>query len=375
VYADVDGNIGYQSTGRLPIRAADHSGLVPVDGTTDAYERQGYLPFEYMPSLFNPERGYISTANQAIVPPEYNAYLSQELDEDATYSIGIDWDYGYRGARINQLIEELAPHTPETFMQIQGDNMLLSAAEVVPYLETLTFEDAALSDARDWLLTWDYQMHMDNPQAALYAEFWMHLVNNVFPDQTDGESGSSGGSRTMRAMVLLLEQPENLWWDDLSTTDVVETRDDILMRSFSEGYAAVAAALGSDRNSWRWGALHTSIFVSNPLGLSGIDMVESMVNRGPVFTSGCSSCVNATGWNVSQGLEVTSLPSMRMIIDLGDLSASQSMHTTGQSGHPFSAQYENMIDPWRNIEYHPMLWTREQVSAVAASTLVLLPGE
>jgi penicillin amidase len=86
--------------------------------------------------------------------------------------------------------------------------------------------------------------------------------------------------------------------------------------------------------------------------------------------------VNATNWNFSDGgFEVASLPSMRFIADLGDLSASQTMHTTGQSGHPFSPHYADMIDPWRFIQYHPQLWTRAQVEAAQVERLILRPGE
>ncbi|NWF69396.1 MAG: penicillin acylase family protein [Chloroflexi bacterium] len=374
IYADIQGNIGYQSTGRIPMREPEHDGCTPVDGWTDAFEWRGYLPFEYLPTLFNPERGYITTANQAIVPEAYYAYLQQELGP-GTYTITQDWDYGYRGMRINQLIEVLAPHSAETFAQIQGDNMLLSAEQIMPYLAALSFSDAALTEARDWLLTWDYQMHMDSAQAALYGEFWRALVNAVFPDQTDGSTLSSGGSLAMWTIYLLLEQPDNAWWDDLSTTDAVETRDAILARAFEQGYAALLAAQGASRDNWRWGVLHTSTFVSNPLGLSGIDLIENYVNRGPFDTSGCSACVNAASWDVSADLTVVALPSMRMIVDLSDLSASQTIHTTGQSGHPASENYNNMIDLWRSIQYHPMLWTREQVSGDANSTLVLVPAQ
>ena len=122
--------------------------------------------------------------------------------------------------------------------------------------------------------------------------------------------------------------------------------------------------------------MHTAAFVSNPLGLSGIDLIEQMVNRGPVAAAGGSAIVNATNWNFSNSdsFELSSLPSMRFIADLSDLSASQTMHTTGQSGHPFSPHYGDMIDPWRLIQYHPQLWTRAQVEAAQVDRLILRPA-
>jgi penicillin G amidase len=160
----------------------------------------------------------------------------------------------------------------------------------------------------------------------------------------------------------------------------VESRDEILIRSFNEGYTATTESLGANRGEWRWGVLHTSSFVSNPLGLSGIDVIEGFVNSGPVETSGASDMVNATAWtfNGDDGanpFQVRALPSMRMVVDLADLSASQTIHTTGQSGHPASPNYADFVDDWRNIDYHPMLWTSDDVNANAAATLILQPAD
>jgi penicillin amidase len=217
---------------------------------------------------------------------------------------------------------------------------------------------------------------MDSPQAALYAGFWASLTKNLFSDQTGTDLKIYGDNREMWATFLLMGQPNNAWWDDVATKGVVESRDDILIRSFSEGYANTVAALGKNRNKWRWGDLHTATFVSNPLGLSGIGLIENMVNRGPFATSGSTDTVNNTVWYAYSGsFAVKWVPSMRMIVDLGDFTKSVTVHTTGQSGHPYSKHYDDMIELWRNIDYYPMLWTREQVEASAPNKLVLKPSK
>ncbi len=375
VYADVRGNIGYQTPGRIPIRVKNHSGLVPVAGWTDEFEWQGFIPYDSLPSIYNPERGYIVTANQALVPPEYYDWLAEELGEGPNYVISQEWNYGYRAQRIVEMLEDKAPHTIASFQTIQGDNKLISAEELMPYLADLQFDETELAQARDWLLEWDCQCNMDSAPAALYAQFWASLADNLYNDQLGEEIQAEGDDRDMWATFLLMQEPNNAWWDDI-TSDVVETRDDILVRSFSEGYINTVAALGKNRNDWMWGDLHTSTFVSNPLGLSGIGPIENMVNRGPFATGGSTDTVNSTSWDASSGsFALTWLPSMRMIVDLGDLTRSITVHTTGQSGHPYSEHYDDMIDPWRNIEYYPMLWTQEQVEAAAVSRLILHPSE
>ncbi|HYO88204.1 MAG TPA: penicillin acylase family protein, partial [Candidatus Limnocylindrales bacterium] len=377
VYADVDGNIGYQTPGDIAIRAVDHSGLVPVDGSTDAYEWKGYIPFDSLPRVFNPARNYIATANQAVTPLAYYDQLAADLGEDANYLLSYDWSFGYRAQRINQLLNELAPLSPDDYVTIQGDNLDINAQEIMPALLALSLDDPALADMRDWLGTSDFQATMDSPQAALWAYFASHLLDNVFSDQLPPESTVS--SHNLFAVVQMLDDPQNVWWDDAATPDVVETRDDMLTPSLAEAIASTEAQLGADRSTWTWGALHTASFINNPLGLSGISLIEDLVNRGPVAVSGGPEIINATSYSALNALEngvfnVGGHPSMRTIIDLSDWDNSRSILATGQSGHPFSPHYSDQIEPWRTIQYHPMLFTRSAVEAGAIDRLVLSPG-
>ncbi|MBZ0274524.1 MAG: penicillin acylase family protein, partial [Anaerolineae bacterium] len=198
---------------------------------------------------------------------------------------------------------------------------------------------------------------------------------NLYDDQLGDVTSAGGGGQSLWATPLLAAEPDNAWWDDTNTADVTETRDDILIRAFTQAVDQITTDRGTDRAKWAWGNIHTATWVSNPLGASGIDLIENIVNRGPFATSGGSGIVNATNWSASaDNFGVRSLPSMRFIADLSDLSQSRTSNTTGQSGHPFSLHYSDMIDQWRAIEYHPMLWTREQVDAAQASILILKPG-
>lgn len=374
IYADIRGNIGYQSPGKVPIRAKGHSGKLPMPGWTDEFEWKGYIPFDLLPRIYNPVRGYVFSANQQVVPPEYYTFIEKELGPDRNYSLGYNFNMGYRGQRIDQLIKELAPHSIATFQKIQGDNKLLSVSEIMPYLTSLKLEDPELVDLRDWLFKWDYFFNEDSPQAALYAEFWMKLVNNIFVSELGDLQKPAGDNKEMWAVALLLKDPHNKWWDDPNTKDKTETRDDILLKSFKEGYAATVADLGSNRTLWKWGKLHTATCVSDPLGQSGISLIESIVNRGPVPDGGTTDAVNAMRWTVASGdFEVRSIPSLRMIIDLGDFSNCVCINSTGESGNPGSKWYGDQIEMWRTVKYHPMLWSRKQVDAAAAYTLELEP--
>lgn len=374
VYADILGNIGYQMPGRIPIRAEGHTGMTIVPGWTDAYEWQGYIPYDRLPRLFDPPEGYIITANQKVVPPAYWSYLASELGAGADYDFQEIWPvYGYRAERIRELLQQGRPHTVLSFEEMQADNLLINGRELLPYLEGLALEDPAVAGIRDWLLRWDHRLDVESGQGAFYAIFWRHLLDNLYNDNL-GELPPARALH-MWPTTRLLADPENVWWDDARTPEVVETRDDILARTLVDAHRAALAELGEDRALWRWGDLHTATFKSLPLGESGITPLEGVVNRGPYAVAGGANVVNATAWSQEPGdyFGVSGMPSMRMVIDLAQFGGSTSMNSTGQSGHVASEHYDDMIEPWQMNQYHPMLWSRAQVELEAVSQLLLNP--
>src|SRR5664279_1112331 len=373
VYADVHGNIGYQMPGRIPIRPANKPGLTPETASSDADVWQGFVPFDDLPRIFNPARNYIVTANQAVVPMSYYDQLANTLGKGPDYLFSYDWAYGERAQRITDLLKQNVPNTIQTYQQIQGDDMNVNAKLILPYLTALQIPTGSVADARNFLATWDFQMGASSGQAALFAEFDAKLLHNLFDDQLP--QGYQADNHELWSAAQLMAQPNNVWWDDASTKDKVETRDDILLSSLTQAVQATVAAMGSNQADWQWGKLHTATFVSNPLGASGIDLIEKLVNRGPVPVSGGTDSVNATGWDPSSGnFDTVSLPSMRMIVDVANFDNSVTMHTTGESGHPASPHYNDMIDSWRSIQYHPMLWSRAKVEAATVDRLVLSPS-
>jgi len=147
----------------------------------------------------------------------------------------------------------------------------------------------------------------------------------------------------------------------------------ILLSALEDAIDELSETLGEDMSGWKWGDLHTATFRNQSLGNSGIGIIEAIFNRGPVAVDGTGGAVNATSYSMSDPYAVAALPSQRQIVDLEYFERSLTMHTTGQSGHPFHRHYDDMIDPWRNIQYHPMLWTRGQVEAAAEAQLTLTP--
>ena len=360
VYADVDGNIGYQMPGKVPIRSKG-DGTLPVPGWTGEYEWTGFIPFDDLPYAFNPPQGFIATANNAVV------------GEDYPYLITKDWDYGFRAQRIVNMIQNAPGPIDIAYVQkMQGDDKDLNAETLVPVLLKIPLQDERLSNARQLLQGWDYQDQMDSAPAALFASFWKHLLADTFQDDLPKDYWPGGGSQWFEVMREIVPQPDSPWWND-KTTPAVESRDDIFRRALGEAVDELEGTLGKDPAKWTWGGLHTLTFHNQSLGSSGIAPIEAIFNRGPFRTSGGSSIVNATGWNAAKSYQVVTLPSMRMIVDLSNLQNSITIHTTGESGHAYHPHYVDMADLWRNIRYHPMLWDQNQVESQAVAHQKLLP--
>ena len=366
VYADVDGNIGYQTPGWIPIRKPGHDGTLPVPGWTDNYQWQGYIPFDELPRTFNPEAGFIATANNSIIGPEY------------PYIITTDFDRGYRARRVTDLIANApAPITVDYIKQIHGDNKDLSAEFLIPAILDADLGDAHLEEVRSLLKSWDYQLNMDSAPPALFNSFYYHLLARSFRDDLPEAYWPSGGARWVLVIKNLLEQQDSFWWDDKTTTNTVETRDNIIRFAFMDAVSELEDRFGQDTSKWNWGDMHTLILTNTTLGKSGISPIDALFNRGPFRTSGGDIIVNATGWDASMEIPiaytVTSYPSERVIYDLSDFNNSIAIHTTGQSGHAYHSHYTDMTPLWADIEYYPMWWNLESITANTEGHLVLTP--
>ncbi|WP_017573682.1 penicillin acylase family protein [Nocardiopsis halotolerans] len=357
IYADDEGNIGYQAPGLVPVRG-EGDGRYPAPGWDSDHDwEEEYLPSEELPSVYNPESGVIVTANQSVVDPDYEHMLTG------------DWDYGYRSQRINDLIAqavEEGPVTAEDMSRIHMDSFHGGAAEVVPYLLEADVDGIA-AEARAQLEDWDLHTEADSAGAAFYQATWRHLLPLLF-DELDPYT-MSGSSRGMYVVAQLVEDPESDWWRGTEA----DGREEVLAAAMDAAARELSELLGEDPADWRWGDLHTLTATHESFGTSGIGPVEWLFNRGPVESSGGSSIVNATGWDHTEGYAITAVPSMRMVVDLSDRDASTWVHLTGNSGHAFHPNYDDQLEPWSRGETLPFVVSEEAVREAAVDELVLTP--
>jgi penicillin G amidase len=359
VYADIEGNIGYQAPGRIPIRA-NGDGSLPAPGWSGDYDWIGMIPFDELPRSFNPPEGYIVTANNAVVGRDYPYFLSR------------DWDYGYRARRIAELIEAQPVLSLDDMKTIQGDNAPLWVDELLPYIAALSPDDPRLVEALDQIRAWDGQASRDSVAISLIESTRLHMLRLTFEDELGEALLRKTMSQAALALQRIIANPDSEWFNNRNTQKI-ERRDDLLLQALEAAVDEMTGSLGRRMANWRWGDLHTASFVNPSLGASGIRPIEAIFNRGPVAVDGTTATINNTGYRLSTPYQVSTVASYRQIVDLNDLTRSVSMHTTGQSGHPYHRHYDDMIDPWRNIQYHPMLWGQVDVEKDVKSTLILEP--
>jgi penicillin amidase len=363
VYADTEGNIGYQAPGQIPIRSEGHTGLVPVPGWTGEYEWQGYIPFDELPSAFNPSTHYLVTANNKVVGDDY------------PYMLAYDFAVGHRAQRITTLIEELDTLAVEDFERIHGDTYSIPGEVFTPHLLEIEPEGFLQERALNELRKWDYECDADSTGAAIFQVFYVKLVANTFGDELGEELLEEYvGAWTWHHIALeeMIEEANNPWFDDVGTPQR-ETRDDIVLRSFAEALDYLGNRFGDVPHAWKWGRLHGAEFVHQPLGKSGIAPLERIFNRGPIEVGGSGYTVNAASFDPKEPYATAHGVSQRLIVDLSDFDNSLSTHTTGQSGLPFHRHYDDMIPLWQVVEYHQLLWSRHAVEENAEGLLVLEP--
>ena len=388
VYADVNGDIGYQAPGRIPVRGPGRpqsdkdvpsNGTWPHPGWDSAYDWKGYVPVKDLPWVKNPPEGFIVAANQAVTGP------------NGPVKITSDWDYGYRSQRIRDLLvaakQAQRPLTVADMQSIQSDTQNGIAGLLVPLLlkvgirdkddnSPLTVDEKFAQDAVDLLKGWDYSQPTDSAAAAYFNVVWATILKLTFADELPDGFKPDGGDRWFEVIQTLLPEKKDRWWDDRTTTDVVESRDEVLRRSMISARLELTTKLGKDPKRWEWGRLHRLRLEQTPLGDPSVfGPIRKLYNRGPYLAPGGSSIVNAFSWDASSGnFDVTSGPSMRMVVDLFSLDNSRWVNQTGISGHPGDAHYDDQLDTWLKGKDYAWPFTAKAVREAKGDEQTFNPG-
>ncbi len=362
VYADVDGNIGYQTPGKIPVRSG-YDGRWPVPGWKSRYSWSSFVPFAKLPSVLNPPDGFIVTANQAVTASA-EPYLTQ------------DWAYGYRSQRIRDLLTDRQKLTTADMSSIQGDTRNGMAPTLVPLLLSTDLRDDPFTrEAQDLLRGWDFSQPPDSAAAAYYNAVWSNLLRLGFDDELGSQLAADGGERWFEVVKTLLKRRSDAWWDNRATPGAIENRDEIIRQAMVAARLDLTRQLGKDVSRWQWGRLHRLELEHTPLGGASVPgPIRAMFNRGPFELGGGSGIVDATGWTASNGYQVDWVPSMRMVVDLSDLDRSTWVNLTGASGHAYDAHYADQAERWSQNRTFAWPFTEAAVRKATKDDLELKPA-
>ncbi len=344
VYADVDGHIGYTTTGAIPIRPRS-DGLLPVSGAGED-DWSGEIPFESLPRVLDPPRGYVATANNRVVSGRY------------PWPIARDWPEPYRADRITKRILGAGKLDVGQMRAIQLDRHSEQADELLPLLLDTKPADPASRDALERLARWNRDFEPDSVPASIYAAWYTAL--SAMPEDEAGEVPL--GSVRSRFLTESLRS-DSPWCDDVRTPKR-ETCAEFRSATLSKAVAELARRLGPEPDSWRWERLHRARF---PHGVfDSVPLLRRFFSL-EIDQGGDASTVNVGAYRRDGSYLMTDGPSYRQIVDLADLSQSVFVHTTGQSGNVFSKGYRDLLPLWRRGAYLPM-------SASTEKTLRLVPS-
>lgn len=351
VYADVEGNIGYAMSGFVPARAGGYS-LLPVTGSAPGADWQGWVDTNNLPAMRNPPSGQIVTANN-------------EVDRELGYVVTHDWVAPFRAQRITEMLGDRAGLDVAAMRQIHRDVTSGSADRILNSIQ--------VPESVKELLSWDRRVDA-RPESLLYAAFeealWLHTFSDEMSPPLYERFYRYTANERIAGLHAVIGDSGSTWFDDRSTSGIIETRDDIVTRAADAAVAALRTRFGA-RSNWRWDEVHAVKFTHALSG--GGRLLDWFFSRGPVPVGGDGTTVNKTTADLRRPYATSQAASYRQILDVGAWDGSLGINITGQSGHPRSPHYFDQNELWQRAEYRPLPFTRSAVEAATVALLELVP--
>ena len=350
VWADREGNIGYQAVGISPLRPG-WSGLVPVPGD-GRYEWAGFLPIKQLPNVLNPEKGFWNTSNNYLIPAGW------PYPDALHYS----WADPYRASRVAEVLSSGRLFTVADMVRLQNDDLSIPARSLVPLLQDLSFADQATLKARDRLLTWDYILDKDSVPAGIY-EMWQRRLQTNMRELLVPKEAQAFIGLNMKRIVDWLFAPDGRFG-----ADPVAGRNNLLAKSFTEAVAELNRRFGADMEKWKLGAYHHAS-IKHPLDTALKPELQAKFDVGDRPRGGDSYTVTATAGGDNQ----TSGGSLKIIVDTEDWDTALGLNNPGQSGDVNDPHYRDLYELWSVGKYFPVFYSRKKVESVTEKVVQLSP--
>ncbi len=356
VWADKYGDIGWQSVGIAPIRKT-HSGMVPVSGD-GSNEWEGYLPIIEKPNLFNPEIGYISTANQNVTPEDY----------DKWEAIGFDWADPYRGDRINSVLESKEKFTIEDMLKLQVDYFSIPAKQIIElssgYItnDLKYFEKLSNYDKEYYfkmLSEWNKLLNKDSVEASLFNSWKNQILSELSYRIVPKTVSNYISIQLFKAIEIISAMSE-------------KEKIEFLNKTFDRALNSLIEDLGEMQDDWVYGQnnyKHVKIY--HPLEKVVNDSIREIIGLKSYPRGGDGYTPGST----SNSLNQESGGSFRVMIDTGNWDNSFATNSPGQSGDPKSKFYDNLYEDWANDVYFPLLFSKSKILKNLSKRTVFKPED
>ncbi len=368
VMADTSGNIGYLTRGQIPVRPPANAWL-PVPGWTGEYEWSGQVPFEEMPRARNPEQGFIATANQRIVGPDFPHHISH------------DYAPPHRAARVNARLRPLTSATPADMAVVHADKVSIPSRSFVNLARALKPLDPASREARDRLLAWDGEMGPASIPATVYAVWREELTAAILANPLFEPLAAVGGKWDLQPSNTqpLAQRLRNVFYSllvqrDTSVLPPGESWESLGAKALANAVAWLSDILGPDQADWRWERIHRTR-PRHPLSDTFPEHAElldppsvGVGGDGDTPQNGTFACPDARDYTITAS-SVT-----RYCFDLSDWDNSGWTSPLGASGHPGSPHYADQVTAWSEQKLFPMLYSWDRVEADAESRQRLEPA-
>ncbi len=350
-FADTGGSIGMVSAGRVPLRKGG-DGRLPAPGWNGEYDWTGWLAFDALPRAFNPPTGIIVSANNK---PAADSGL-----------LGSDWEATYRARRILDMLAIDQRPTVEAAAVMQSDALSMAARDLLPILTGLVVNDERARRAVAMLKSWDGRMDRRRPEPLIFSA-WLRELNRLLYADELGPLFADYWDLRPDVVELMLTQRRQ-WCDDV-TTPARETCEARMALALDRALDFIAARYGSNPADWRWGDAHQAkfshpIFGRLPLIWRLTDM--RLPSDGDAYTINRGQTIIA---DEAEPFAHIHGAGFRAVYDLADLDSSRFMQATGQSGHPLSAFYSNLMRRWRDgrtirIPAAPIAGPKEKIAVL-----------
>ena len=361
MYGDAKGNVAWWAAGKLYKHKPHVNTKFILDGASGEDDPIEYLDFSLNPTAENPSWNYVYSANNQPDSISNILYPGYYLSED-------------RAKRITQLLEPKNDWNRETMSAMIIDVTSSVSPSVIKEINfNIDFETFNKNEKKavEILQLWDGSNTIDAVAPTIYNKLVYQYLKNTYEDELGEELFKQflDTHLSKRTIANQIKKNASIWWDDISTTNKIETKRNILSKSLIETVASLEKQLGKDIKTWNWGKVHT---LEHPHPLGTIAALKGYFNIGPFPINGAREVINNRGYeyNDSGLYKVNAGPSTRRIIDFSDVENSISILPTGQSGNPFSKHYKDQAEMFNNGEFRKMKMNKEEIISVSTKLTI-----